>query len=61
MILSKKMEEKAQQTLQYEGLAGLPKEIQNTGFFVAKSDDRTIIAHGAIEFEGVEFKIGTKK
>lgn len=55
------MEEKAQQTLQYEGLAGLPKEIQNTGFFVAKSDDRTIIAHGAIEFEGVEFKIGTKK
>lgn len=61
MKISKNIENKALQTLRFEGVSGLPKEIENTGFYVALHDDRGFLAHGVIEFEGVEYKIGTKK
>jgi hypothetical protein len=54
---------RALQKVKYEG-ASFPVSLEMKGnaFFVAKSDDVSILAHGVIVGEdGVEYKIGTKK
>ena len=61
MELNKNLTEKALSTLRFEGDSVLPKQIGDTPFFIAEADDATILAHGAVEHEGMEYKIGTKK
>jgi hypothetical protein len=61
MELTQTLIGKAAKTLQFEGVSGLPKQIGNTPFYIAEAKDTTILAHGVIQYEGVEYKIGTKK
>lgn len=61
MNISQLILEEARQVLLYEGVAGLPKQIDNSPLFIASGDDDSIVSYGAIVFEEVEYKIGPKK
>ena len=61
MELNKNLIGKAESTLRFEGFSGLPKQIDNTPFYIAEAEDSTILAHGMVEHEGKEYKIGTQK
>lgn len=61
MELTQNLISSAEKTLRFEGVSDLPKQINKTPFYVAEAGDNTILAHGVIEYEGKEYKIGTKK
>lgn len=61
MELNKNLIEKAEEILRFEGVSGLPKQIGNTPFYIAEAEDATILAHGMVEHEDKEYKIGTQK
>lgn len=35
----------------------LPQKLSGTDFYLAKADDRTVMAFGAVSFDGAEYKI----
>lgn len=61
MELTKNLIDNAEKTLRFEGASDLPKQIGQTPFYVADAENGTILAHGVIEYDGKEYKIGTKK
>lgn len=61
MEIAQYLTEAAEKLLKYEGSNSLPKKLTDTEFYLAKADDDSIMAFGVINFEGVEYKIGTKK
>ena len=48
----------AENILQFEGESNLPQQIGDTVFFLAKDNDKTIIAHDVLFFNNKEYKIG---
>lgn len=61
MELTQNIINEAENILRFEGVSSLPKQIGRTPLFLGVTDDQSILAHGVIVFEGVEYKIGTKK
>lgn len=59
MELAKSLTEGATAYLREHGVSLLPHKIGGAPFYVAATDDQTILAHGVVRFNGVEYKIGT--
>lgn len=50
----------AENHLKTEGATKLPAQLAGTDFFLAFSDDASVLAHASVSHEGVEYKIGVK-
>lgn len=61
MEIAQYLIEAANKLIQYEGDKNLPQALVDTEFYLAKADDDSIFLFGVISFDGVEYKIGTKK
>jgi hypothetical protein len=61
MEITHNIRKQAEDTLRFEGVVNLPKQIADSAFYVGGANDASILAHGVVIFEGVEYKIGTKQ
>ena len=61
MEIAQYIQKAAEDHLKFQGGSGLPAQLADTDFYLATSDDITVIAHGAVSHEEVEYKIGVKK
>lgn len=61
MEISENILKAVDELIRFEGIENLPKRIGNSFFFLAEVEDATILGHGGIKFQGVEYKIGTQK
>lgn len=61
MEITHNIKKKAEDILRFEGVTNLPKQIADSAFYIGDANDASILAHGVIVFEGVEYKIGTKQ
>ena len=50
----------AKDILHEQGVEGLPKQHAGSPFWLATAQDKSVMAFGAIEFDGRVYKIGTK-
>ena len=57
MELAQYLRNAAQQALMFEQ-GEFPRQLSGTDFYVAKVDDKSVIAHGEIIHEGASYKIG---
>jgi hypothetical protein len=44
-----------------QGIDGLPKQLAGSPFWLAAAQDKSVMAFGALEFDGHVYKIGTKR
>ena len=51
----------ANDILREQDVEGLPKQLAASGFWLATAQDKSVMAFGAIEFDGHVHKIGTKR
>ena len=51
----------ANDILREPAVEGLPKQLAASGFWLAMAQDKSVMAFGAIEFDGHVYKIGTKR
>ena len=51
----------ANDLLREEGVEGLPKLLAGSPFWLATVQDKSVMAFGAIEFDGHVYNIGTKR
>ena len=58
MELAPYIKREAEAVLLHEGTSGLPKRLADTDFFVTAAHDGTIVAHGSVFHEGLEYKVG---
>jgi len=61
MKIANYLEEDAEKYLRYHGATGFPVQLAGTAFFLTNKDDESIIAHGVVVHDSVEYKIGPKK
>ncbi len=61
MEIAQYLQDAARSILRYEVDLSLPCKLADTEFYLAKADDDSIFSFGVIAYEGVEYKIGTKK